>query len=112
MPPRRSIPMTEIDRFKARLEQRSDAPLSPTEEVIEIPVALLDAAPWNARRYFSDTDLEELRLDIAQNGLIHPIVVRPVGERFEVVVGERRFRAVQRSSAKRIRASVRHLSLN
>ena len=110
MSPRRSIPMTEIDRFKARLEERSDALPDRAEEVIEIPVALLDAAPWNARRYFSDTDLEELRVDIAQNGLIHPIVVRPVGERFEVVVGERRFRAVQRSTAKKIRASVRHLS--
>jgi ParB family transcriptional regulator, chromosome partitioning protein len=107
---RRSIPMGEIDRFKARLEERDDALGHVKEEVVEIPLALLDAAAWNARRYFSEIALEELRADIEQNGLIHPIVVRPVGSRFEVVVGERRFRAVKRTGLKTIRASIRHLN--
>jgi ParB family transcriptional regulator, chromosome partitioning protein len=110
MATRRSIPMGEIDRFKARLEERPDSLGEVKEEVVEIPLALLDPAEWNARRYFSEAGLEELRQDIEQNGLIHPVVVRAVGQRFEVVVGERRFRAVKRAGLKKIRASVRQLT--
>lgn len=104
------IPMPELERFRERLEDRSDTIAPPKDEVIEIPVALLVPAPWNARRFFSETEIGDLRNDIVQNGLIHPIVVRPLGSGFEVVVGERRFRAVQSAGLKNIRSSVRQLS--
>ena len=39
--------------------------------------------------------LKEVGRSITQNGLFHPILVRPVGERFELIAGERRFRAAR-----------------
>lgn len=52
--------------------------------------------PFQPRTGFSDASLEELATSIAENGLLQPIVVRDVGDSFQIVAGERRFRALQR----------------
>lgn len=62
-----------------------------------IPLASIVASPLQPRRVFSDEELEELAASIRENGLLQPLVVRPVPDvedRFELVVGERRFRAL------------------
>jgi ParB family chromosome partitioning protein len=64
-----------------------------------VPLASIMASPLQPRRVFSDDELEELTASIRENGLLQPLVVRPAPGspgRFEVVVGERRFRAVTR----------------
>lgn len=64
----------------------------------KVPVEHLRANPRNPRRNFSETELGELTASIKQHGVIQPIVVRPVqgaADRFEIIAGERRWRAAQ-----------------
>jgi ParB family transcriptional regulator, chromosome partitioning protein len=65
-----------------------------------VPVEFLRPNPRNPRRDFADADLDELASSLREKGIIQPIVVRPVGssgERFEIIAGERRWRAAQRA---------------
>jgi ParB family chromosome partitioning protein len=64
----------------------------------KVPIEFLKANPRNPRRHFSDTELGELSDSIKQHGVIQPIVVRAVkgaNDRFEIIAGERRWRASQ-----------------
>jgi ParB/RepB/Spo0J family partition protein len=60
-------------------------------------IALKDIEPSadNPRKTFDEESLKELAASIAEQGLLQPIVVRPVGKRFEIIAGERRFRALK-----------------
>ncbi|WP_371348283.1 ParB/RepB/Spo0J family partition protein [Ancylobacter sp. IITR112] len=67
----------------------------------KVPLAFLRANPRNPRRSFAEADLEDLAASIRERGIIQPIVVRQVaGERdsYEIVAGERRWRAAQRAA--------------
>ncbi|EAQ37093.1 ParB-like partition protein [Nitrobacter sp. Nb-311A] len=64
----------------------------------KVPIEFLKPNPRNPRRAFSDIELNELSDSIKQHGVIQPIVVRPVKgmqDRFEIIAGERRWRAAQ-----------------
>ncbi len=65
-----------------------------------VPIEFLRANPRNPRRTFADAELDELAASIRQRGIIQPIVVRAVAgksDSFEIVAGERRWRAAQRA---------------
>ena len=62
------------------------------EQIVEIPVTLIDTG-LNNRTVFDQEELEELARDIAERGLLQVPCVRPVGKRYQLVYGERRFRA-------------------
>ena len=62
------------------------------------------------RKNFDKSKLEELSKSIANNGIIQPIIVRPKGERYELIAGERRWRAAQLSKVHSIPAIVRELT--
>jgi ParB family chromosome partitioning protein len=63
-----------------------------------VPVEFVRANPRNPRRLFSETELEELAASIRERGIIQPIVVRARGaDTFEIIAGERRWRAAQRA---------------
>lgn len=74
-----------------------------------IPLAAITPNPLQPRKAFSDSELTELRASIESSGLLQPILVRPRGAGFELVAGERRFRAVQSLGWKEIPAQVREL---
>jgi len=64
----------------------------------KVPIEFLKANPRNPRRTFSEAELNELSASIKQHGVIQPIVVRPMKgaqDRFEIIAGERRWRASQ-----------------
>ncbi|WP_420131065.1 ParB/RepB/Spo0J family partition protein [Rhodopseudomonas sp.] len=66
----------------------------------KVPIEFIKANPRNPRRTFTDAELSELSDSIKQHGVIQPIVVRPVKgatDRFEIIAGERRWRAAQRA---------------
>jgi ParB family chromosome partitioning protein len=66
----------------------------------KVPIEFIKANPRNPRRTFSDAELGELSDSIKQHGVIQPIVVRPIKgaqDRFEIIAGERRWRAAQRA---------------
>jgi len=65
-----------------------------------VPIAFLKPNPNNPRRIFSDTELAELANSIRERGIIQPIVVRTVRgatDAYEIIAGERRWRAAQRA---------------
>lgn len=73
-------------------------PLSPdhpaaTDEVLRVPVELIDPNPLQSRTVFQAERLQELAQSIASNGIIQPLVVRKRGSRYQLVAGERRWRA-------------------
>jgi ParB family transcriptional regulator, chromosome partitioning protein len=66
--------------------------------------------PAQPRRYFSEASLEELAQSLKRHGLIQPILVRPHGGSYQIVAGERRWRAAQRAQLHQVKAIVRELS--
>lgn len=75
-----------------------------------IPLDLIDNNPDQPRKRFDEEQLEELKASILAHGLLEPIIVRPIDGRYEVVVGERRWRAAQMAGLKEIPAIVRSMS--
>jgi ParB family chromosome partitioning protein len=75
-----------------------------------IPVAGIEPHPGQPRRIFQEEALAELAASIQARGVIQPIVVRPHGHRFQIVAGERRWRAAQRARLHEIPAIVRQFS--
>lgn len=73
----------------------------------ELAMELIDQNPTQPRRHFDGEQLAALTDSIRELGLIQPIVVRPIGERYQIVCGERRFRACQTLGLATIRADVR-----
>jgi ParB family chromosome partitioning protein len=72
-----------------------------------LPVGSLTPHPGQPRRHFSEAALEELAESIAARGLIQPIVVRPHGKGYQIVAGERRWRAAQRARLHEVPVIVR-----
>jgi len=65
-----------------------------------VPIEFLKPNPRNPRRNFFDAELDELAASIRERGIVQPIVVRPArgsADRFEIIAGERRWRAAQRA---------------
>ncbi len=78
------------------------APMGPQELDIE----LIDPNPEQPRREFDPAALQQLAQSIGQHGVLQPVVVRRAGERFELIMGERRFRASQLAGRSRIPAVI------
>ncbi|MEM7781495.1 MAG: ParB/RepB/Spo0J family partition protein [Pseudomonadota bacterium] len=92
-----AIASTETDNSTSPLKSLSIASISPL--------------PGNPRKQFDEVALEELAASIATRGVIQPIIVRPrKNGRFELVAGERRWRAAQKARLHEIPALVRELS--
>ncbi len=86
------------------------APTAPTangKAVQSIEIALIHPHPEQPRRHFDEGAMQELAESIAKKGIIQPIIVRPHGGGFQIVAGERRWRAAQRAQLHRIPAIVR-----
>lgn len=100
-----------------RLGRGLEALLGPmSREQAEASGALRDLAvgsivpnPWQPRRHFDEAALGELAASIQASGLLQPVVVRPVGTGFELIAGERRWRAVQRLGWQTVPAVVREV---
>jgi ParB family chromosome partitioning protein len=94
-----------------------DDPVAPVSSGTErdvlrqIPIELIHANPNNPRKVFAESELEDLARSIRERGLLQPIVVRPRGAGgYEIVAGERRWRAAQLASRHELPAVVRALS--
>ena len=73
----------------------------------EIPVADITPNPHQPRLHFDEESLSELTASIQQIGVLQPILVRPVGDAFELIAGERRWRAATRAGLVSIPAVIR-----
>lgn len=78
----------------------------------KVPVEFVSPNPRNPRRSFSDEDLAELAHSVREHGLVQPIVVRPspLPGRYEIIAGERRWRAAQRAGLTEIPVIIRDVN--
>jgi ParB family chromosome partitioning protein len=73
----------------------------------EIPVDRIDKNPNQPRVHFDEESLADLAASVSEIGVLQPILVRPVGDRYELVAGERRWRAATRAGLPVIPAIIR-----
>jgi ParB family chromosome partitioning protein len=93
---------------------RSDAPAATASgdgELRNLPVQSIVPGKYQPRRHWDDEALQELADSIKAQGLIQPVVVRAIGPgRYELIAGERRWRAVQRAGLSELPALVREVA--
>lgn len=94
-----------LSRLFGLSEQRA-----PQEEVKQIPIHEIDTSPFQPRTLFDDDRIEELCQTIKTHGVIQPIVVRMRNNRYEIIAGERRWRAVTKLGYESIPAIVREFN--
>ncbi len=82
----------------------------PGEGIATIATADIHPNPAQPRRHFSEESLGELAASLKRHGMIQPILVRPHGQGYQIVAGERRWRAAQRAQLHQVKAIVRELS--
>ncbi|MGZ9106704.1 MAG: ParB N-terminal domain-containing protein, partial [Rhodoplanes sp.] len=97
-------PRSRLGRGLASLlgDADTDAPTKPdrTPGARRVPIEFLRPNPRNPRRNFPEAELDELAASVKERGVIQPVLVRALrgsGENFEIVAGERRWRAAQRA---------------
>lgn len=76
----------------------------------EVDIDKINPSPFQPRRAFDEAKLQELVMSIRNQGIIQPLVVRPKGERFELIAGERRWRAAMKAGLIRVPVVVREAS--
>src|SRR3954467_9259743 len=86
----------------------SDTPLQPDKESLqELDIELIRPNQFQPRTHFDDKAPDELAASIKENGIIQPVVVRRVDDHYELIAGERRWRAAQRASLHKVPAVIR-----
>lgn len=73
----------------------------------QIDIDLIDPSPYQPRTRFGEEALEQLAQSIRSSGIIQPLVLRPHGVRFQLIAGERRWRAAQRAGLQKVPAVLR-----
>ena len=73
----------------------------------DVPIDLIDRCRYQPRTVFDLNDLEELASSIKEKTLIHPIALREIGDRYELIAGERRWRAFQLLGRDRIPSTIK-----
>ncbi|WP_277679796.1 ParB/RepB/Spo0J family partition protein [Gracilibacillus dipsosauri] len=84
--------------------------LSDEETIKEIPLRQIRPNPYQPRKTFQADAIEELKESIVQHGVLQPIILRKSIKGYEIVVGERRFRAAKEAGLEVIPAVVRELT--
>ncbi|MBW7475635.1 nucleoid occlusion protein [Paenibacillus oenotherae] len=95
----------QFSRLFGLTEQKSNQ-----DEVKQISVGEIDTSPYQPRTVFDDDRIEELSQTIKTHGIIQPIVVRVRNNRYEIIAGERRFRAVTKLGLDTIPAIIREFN--
>lgn len=78
-----------------------------SEGLFQVDIDLIDPSPYQPRTRFRKEALEELARSIRSSGIVQPLVVRRIASRFQLIAGERRWRAAQRASLNRVPVVVR-----
>ena len=102
-----------LGRGLSALLQNADTDITgasavPAGAVALIAISLIEANPFNPRTHFERSALDELKTSILTHGIIQPLTVRKMGrDRYQLISGERRFRAAQLASLTEVPAYVR-----
>ncbi len=104
---------TRLGRGLASLigDRKDEAGIGAEEDLRRVPLAALKPGRFNPRRSFAEAQLEELAASIRERGLVQPLIVRPsTGDTYEIVAGERRWRAAQLANLHELPVVVRAMS--
>lgn len=93
-----------LDAFFPNMDAGSE------ETVQEVKVKELRPNPYQPRKIFQKDAIEELKQSIIEHGILQPIIVRKSIKGYEIVVGERRFRAAKEANLEKIPVVIRELS--
>lgn len=80
------------------------------DKILEIPIDSIRPNPYQPRKQFDDETIEELSQSIKEHGIIQPIIVRSVLKGYELIAGERRWRASKHAGMEQISAVVKDLN--
>jgi len=75
----------------------------------QVDIDLIEPSPYQPRTRFREEALDELARSIQSSGIIQPLVVRPIGNRYQLIAGERRWRASQRAGLQKVSVIVRQV---
>lgn len=99
-----------LSALMADVKPEPEATATPRRPDMMVPIEQLSANPDQPRRTFDQQDLEDLANSIREKGIIQPLIVRPMGEgQYQIVAGERRWRAAQLAQLHEIPVLVREL---
>jgi ParB family transcriptional regulator, chromosome partitioning protein len=87
----------------------SDSATTANEDFLEIDIDLIEPSAAQPRTHFDEGRLEDLAQSIRSNGIVQPILVRKRGARYQLIAGERRWRAAQRAGLQRVPAVIREI---
>ncbi|HIF07335.1 MAG TPA: ParB/RepB/Spo0J family partition protein, partial [Gemmatimonadetes bacterium] len=93
----------------ARIDQDSPRAALASAAVVQVPLDEITANPLQPRRIFESGPIDELAGSIREHGVIQPLLLRPSGSGYEIVVGERRFRAARVAGIRTVPALVRRM---
>jgi len=83
-------------------------PATPQSDgLYHVDIDLIDPSPYQPRTRFREAALDELARSIASSGIVQPLVVRRINNRYQLIAGERRWRAAQRAAIQRVPVVVR-----
>lgn len=82
----------------AAASQENDIAVTSADKrtIVDIPIEKITANSGQPRQHFDQIKLAELAESIKEQGIIQPIVVRPMGDKFEIIAGERRYKAIEK----------------
>lgn len=83
--------------------------LAPSEGMFQVDIDLIDPSPYQPRTRFREEALDELARSIRSSGIVQPLVARRMGNRFQLIAGERRWRAAQRAGLTRVPVVTRYV---
>lgn len=97
---------------QSRLGRGLDSLLGPSvplaQEVLNLDIERIFPNENQPRKHFSEQALKELSLSIEKHGLLQPLLVRPFGENYQIIAGERRWRAAGKAGLHKIPVIIRH----
>lgn len=79
------------------------------EKLAQLPVGMIQRGKYQPRREMDPASLEDLASSIRAQGIIQPLIVRPVGNQYEIIAGERRWRAAQLAGLSEVPVIIRDI---
>lgn len=83
--------------------------LAAPDGMLQVDIDLIDPSPYQPRTRFREDALEELARSIQSSGIVQPLVVRRIAGRYQLIAGERRWRAAQRAALSRVPVVIREV---
>jgi ParB family chromosome partitioning protein len=94
--------VTQKPRLGRGLDALIAGPATPTGPTAVVAIDRIQINPFQPRKAFDDDELAKLTASVREHGVLQPVVVRPTGEGFQLIAGERRLRAAQKAGLNEI----------